>query len=83
MEEGINSDKDLKNFHLGRSNTGFSLGGFPGYKLTYTYKDDSVSPALDEKVNVGGTLVGNNAFFMRYYAQKRAAIQIIFPFSTR
>src|SRR6266540_1987187 len=72
LEEAIKSYKDLKNFHLVSSTTGFSLGGLPAYKLTYTYRDDSVSPALDEKVNVVGTLVGNNAFFIRYYAQKNS-----------
>jgi hypothetical protein len=72
LDEAINSYKDLKNFHLVSSTTGFSLGGLPAYKLTYTYRDDSVSPPLDEKVNVVGTLVGNDAFFIRYYAQKNS-----------
>lgn len=72
LDEAINSYKDLKNFHLVSSTTEFSLGGLPAYKLTYTYKDDSVFPPLDEKVNVVGTLVGNDAFFIRYYAQKNS-----------
>ena len=72
LDEAINSYKDLKNFHLVSSTTGISLGGLPAYKLTYTYRDDSVFPPLDEKVNVVGTLVGNDAFFIRYYAQKNS-----------